>query len=161
MIDDWLFSDENRICNFRVAGVLIKNNSILLQKEKNGKEYAVPGGHVRAGETTEQSLIREYLEETGVDIICNRLCWVEETFWEWGDKNAHTITFYYLISLENDSELSVKASFPQKDNDNVVLEWVPLENIETIMVYPQFLKEKATNISPFVEHFISKDEKTT
>ncbi|NLP48405.1 MAG: hypothetical protein GX345_05605 [Clostridiales bacterium] len=47
---DWLFSGENYICNFRSAGVLIRNNKILLQRDKEGLEYALPGGHVKIGE---------------------------------------------------------------------------------------------------------------
>ena len=47
MEKDWLFKDEDFICNFRSAGILIKNNKILLQREKTGFKYALPGGHVK------------------------------------------------------------------------------------------------------------------
>lgn len=33
---DWLFRTPDNICNFRSAGVLIKNNKILVQREKDG-----------------------------------------------------------------------------------------------------------------------------
>lgn len=83
MKPDWLFKSENYICNFRSAGVLIRNNKILVQREKDGLEYALPGGHVKIGETSMEALIREYQEEIGADITCERLIWVEECFWEW------------------------------------------------------------------------------
>ena len=39
MIRDWLFTTEEYICDLRVAAVLVKNNKILVQKEKIGNEY--------------------------------------------------------------------------------------------------------------------------
>ncbi len=48
--------------------------------EKDGKEYALPGGHVKIGETLEDGLIRETMEEMGIKIECKRLLWSEECF---------------------------------------------------------------------------------
>ena len=54
----------------RVAGILVENNKILLiQHHKNNKKYwLIPGGGNDWGETTKQALIREYKEETNLDI---------------------------------------------------------------------------------------------
>ncbi len=57
---DWLFSSDEYICDLRAAGVLIRDNKILVQRDKNGNAYALPGGHIKIGETLEQGLIREY-----------------------------------------------------------------------------------------------------
>ena len=94
---DWLFSSDEYICDLRTVGVLVKNNRVLVQRDKNGSEYALPGGHIKIGETLEAGLVREYKEETGVDIEVKRLLWSEECFWEWNGKLAHNIAFYYLI----------------------------------------------------------------
>ena len=156
MKKDWFFSDESNICNYRTAGVLIKNNKLFIQREKDGFEYALPGGHVIIGETSEQSLIREYKEETGADIICNRIIWIEETFWKWKEKNAHTIAFYYLISLKNESDIPDNYFESHKDNCNVMLEWIEIDKLNDLIIYPQFIKEKIKNISDKnIEHFIS------
>ncbi|MBD5081330.1 MAG: hypothetical protein HDT44_06140 [Ruminococcaceae bacterium] len=51
---DWLFEIDNNICDLRAAGILIKNNKIVIQRDITGRsEYAIPGGHVKIGETTE------------------------------------------------------------------------------------------------------------
>jgi len=155
MEKDWLFSDENNICSYRTVGVLIRNNKILVQREKNGNEYALPGGHVKIGETSVQSLVREYKEETGADILCSRMIWVEETFWKWGEKNAHTIAFYYLISLKNETDIPDDYFESHKDNCNVFLEWVAIDDLNNLTIYPAFIKDKITNISENIEHFIS------
>ena len=75
---DWLFTSEEYICDVRTVGVLINDGKILVQRDLNGNEYALPGGHIRIGETLETGLIREFKEETGADIKCSRLLWSEE-----------------------------------------------------------------------------------
>jgi len=154
---DWYFKDEDSICHFRTAGILIRDGKILVQREKDGNEYALPGGHVHMGETTEQSLVREYKEETGADIVCERLVWVEEVFWKWNDKAAHGIVFYYLITLKNNSNIPDEYFMSHKDNCNLILEWVSIEEMKKLTIYPAFIKEKIENISENenIEHFIS------
>ena len=155
MKKDWNFVDTKTICNFRSAGILIRDNKVLVQREKDGNEYAFPGGHVIVGETSEQSLIREYLEETGAKINVDRLVWMEECFWNWGDKEAHTVAFYYLITLENPTDISDEYFVSQKDNCNVVLEWMTFAELQNITFYPDFAKNKIQNISEQIEHFVT------
>jgi len=62
MQTDWLFKGDNYICNFRSAGVLIRKNKVLVQRDKDSEEYALPGGHVKIGESSMDSLVREYKE---------------------------------------------------------------------------------------------------
>ena len=152
MTNDWHFVNENTICLFRTVGVLLRDNKIFVQCDND--VYALPGGHVKIGETSEETLIREYKEETGADIICNRLIWVEETFWKWDDKDAHGIVFYYLISLDNADDIPVDYCASQKDNCAIMLKWIPIEEINNITIYPTFMKDKITAISDHVEHII-------
>jgi ADP-ribose pyrophosphatase YjhB (NUDIX family) len=123
----------------------------------DGTEYALPGGHVKIGQTSEESLIREYKEETGADIVFNRLIWTEETFWSWNGKEAHSIAFYYLISLTNDSDIPDDYFESHKDNCNVVLKWVTFHEMKELTIYPAFLKDKIENISEHIEHFVCRE----
>jgi len=158
MQGDWLFKGENYICNFRSAGVLIKNNKILVQRDIDGSVYALPGGHVKIGESSIAALIREYKEETGATIICDRLIWIEECFWEWNKKMTNTVAFYYLIHLCDDTDIPDNGEFvSQKDNCNVVLGWIPLDKLNSLTIYPSFLKEKIFSIGDSTEHFVTKE----
>lgn len=56
--------------------------SYWLQRDRDGSEYALPGGHVKIGETTADGLVREYKEETGADIKVGKLLWTEDCFWD-------------------------------------------------------------------------------
>ncbi|MBE5951951.1 MAG: NUDIX domain-containing protein [Lachnospiraceae bacterium] len=86
MNKDRIFTTEEYTCDLRVAAVMVKDNKILVQREKEGNEYALPGGHVKIGETLEAGLIRETMEEMGVQIECKKLLWSEECFWEWNGR---------------------------------------------------------------------------
>ena len=155
MNKDWLFTGDGYICDLRTAGVLIRDDMILVQRDRDGKEYALPGGHVRIGETTADALIREYKEETGADIKCRRLLWTEECFWKWNGRDAHNITFYYLIELCVNSDIQIMDEFvSHKDNSNVLIGWMPIENLKNIIIYPDFIKDEIHNLDTTPKHFI-------
>ena len=155
MNKDWLFTGDGYICDLRTAGVLIRDDMILVQRDRDGKEYALPGGHVRIGETTADALIREYKEETGADIRCRRLLWTEECFWNWDGRDAHNISFYYLIELCENSDIPVRDEFvSHKDNDNVLIGWIPIETLKNVTVYPEFIKEEIHDLEAAPKHFV-------
>lgn len=157
MNKDWLFIGDGYICDLRTAGVLIRDDMILVQRDRDGKEYALPGGHVRIGETTADALIREYKEETGADIRCRRLLWTEECFWNWDGRDAHNISFYYLIELCENSDIPVRDEFvSHKDNDNVLIVWIPIETLKNVTVYPEFIKEEVHDLNSSSKHFITR-----
>ena len=153
---DWIFSGENWTCGVRAAGVLIRNDKILLQREENGHEYAVPGGHIHIGETLEDGLKREWLEEMGTAICCQRLLWTEECFWEWKGKKNHSLSFYYRIETEKPDDLPDDGlTHCHKDNSHIVLEWVELDALKDIVVYPEFLKEAIFRLDEPMQHFVT------
>ncbi|MCM1579709.1 MAG: NUDIX domain-containing protein [Ruminococcus sp.] len=157
MNKDWLFSDDEYICDIRTAGVLIKDNMILVQRDKNGNEYALPGGHIKMGEPPEKGLIREISEEMEIGIKCSRLLWSEECFWEQNGKQAHTVAFYYRVELCDDLEIPENGEFvSHKDNCNVVIGWLPVEELGNVTVYPEFLKKEIYHLNEPIKHFVSK-----
>lgn len=141
----------------RTAGILIRDGKLLVQRDKGGNEYALPGGHVKLGETTVNGLIREYKEETGADIEVGRLLWTEECFWEWNGTQRHNIAFYYLIELCNRSDIPDTGEFvPHRDNHNVVLGWMPVDELSNVTIYPEFIKEAIHELEAAPRHFITR-----
>ena len=154
---DIIFKSDDFLFDVRAVGVLVKNGKLLVQRERNGNEYALPGGHVKLGETIAEGLIREYKGETGADIRCQRLLWTEECFWEWNNKKIHDLAYYYLIELCDDLDIPTDDTFvPHKDNCNVVIGWMPLEKLSDVTIYPTFLKKKIFELDGPPEHFISR-----
>jgi len=82
-----------------VDGIIIKDRSILLVQRKHEPFqglWALPGGFVEYGETTEHAIMREVKEETGL------LTTVQGLFGVYSDPNrdprGHTITVAYLLT---------------------------------------------------------------
>ncbi len=52
----------------KAAGILIRDKKLLVERSK-GKEYIIaPGGSIELGETAEEAVIRELMEEFGVTV---------------------------------------------------------------------------------------------
>lgn len=157
MEKDWLFTSDEYICDLRTVAVLVKDNKLLVQKDRDGNEYALPGGHIKIGETLEAGLLREIKEELGIKVECKKLLWSEECFWKWNGKQAHNMAFYYLIDLCEDLNIPVNGEFiSQKDNCDVVIGWMPLERIQYITIYPEFIKKEIYNLDGEMKHFVSR-----
>lgn len=58
-----------------VAAVVDLNGRFLMVEEmsQGRKVLSQPGGHIEAGESPEQAVVRETLEETGCEVICRDL----------------------------------------------------------------------------------------
>lgn len=159
MAKDWLFSDDGAktLCNFRVAGVLVRDGRLLVQRERFGDEYALPGGHVQVGEEAAQALAREYREELGLEILRPRMLWSEECFWTWNGRLTHAIAFYFKIDVANADLLPPPGSFvPQRDNGGVVVGWAPLSSLKEMILYPEFVKEAVYCMDEGPRHFVTR-----
>ena len=117
----------------RVAGILIEDNKILLiQHHKNNKKYwLIPGGGNDWGETTKEALIREYKEETNMDIEVDEFLFFSETISP--DKKRHVLNLFYKIYRNNKNDSIIKLGEEAVLTD---LKFVTKEELETMTIYP-------------------------
>ncbi|MGC8533448.1 MAG: NUDIX domain-containing protein [Candidatus Parvarchaeum sp.] len=81
-----------------VDGVIIKDNQILLIKRKNDpykEKWAIPGGFVEYGERTEDAVLREVKEETGLEAKIDKLVGVYSD--PKRDPRKHVVSITYLL----------------------------------------------------------------
>jgi len=80
-----------------VDAIIIHDSKIVFVRRKNSPFkgiFALPGGFVEVGETTEQSVVREALEETGLSIEIVKLLGVYSE--PSRDPRGHTVSICYL-----------------------------------------------------------------
>jgi mutator protein MutT len=110
-----------------VGAVVISEGKILLEKRKNepGKgKWSIPGGLVDLGESPEQAVIREVMEETCLEVDAPRLIDVvsDVSLDENGKVKYHFVIIDYIVN--------VKQGEPKAASDADALKWVPFSEVE-------------------------------
>lgn len=104
-----------------VGAVVVVEDRLLLIRRGRGPaagEWSVPGGRVEAGETLAEAVVRELLEEAGVEGVCGELLgWVERI-----DDEHHFVILDFRCTLLDDRE-------PVAGDDAAEVAWVPLADV--------------------------------
>ncbi len=159
---DILFKTDDCIFSYRVGGIIINDGKILLQRSNGDEGYAIVGGHVAFGETTDETIVREFKEELGADIKVERLIAVGENFFKWGSRSCHQINLYYLVSLSNKTQIPLEGVFGAIDElgemrIDLDMCWINIEDVKDIKLYPEELKPYVTSLPQNVVYFAHKE----
>lgn len=153
---DILLKVDNNIFSYRVAGICISHNKVLLHKTRNKDGYAFPGGHVRFLETAESAVAREFYEETGKNVFVEELKWIQENYFTMRSNPCHQICLFYKVSLLDTSIINKAVFKGKEENSDVYFEWVPLNKLNEIKIYPENAPQLLKNFSDkHIKHFIS------
>lgn len=155
---DAVFKMERVVFNYRVAAILIQNDHILIHKQVNDDYWSLPGGRVVVLEDSKTSLIREMNEELGYQVAVEKLLWVTENFFEYGDSDFHELGFYYFISLKEEVPSFQIGNFHGLEGERLVYRWVPISELEHIKLVPEFLRTSLKEIPESTQHFIIRQK---
>jgi mutator protein MutT len=104
-----------------VGAVAVDNERLLLVRRGRGPAagfWSVPGGRVEAGETLAEAVVREVLEETGLEGVCDRLVgWVERI-----GEDYHFVILDFVVEVLEGGE-------PVAGDDAAEARWVPLPEV--------------------------------
>lgn len=67
MNNDITYEQNGMTFNYRIAIVIRNSNKILVQKDDRAKHLTLPGGRCSLGESSVETALREFKEETGID----------------------------------------------------------------------------------------------
>lgn len=83
----------------RAAGILINEDKILMIRHQKGENtyWLLPGGGVDYGETMEESLKREFLEECNLEVEVGNLAYVSQGIAP--DNSRHIIHMTFEVNL--------------------------------------------------------------
>jgi 8-oxo-dGTP diphosphatase len=110
---------EPEVC---VSAVVVDDGRLLMVRRGRGRaqgDWALPGGRVEPGELLAEAVVREVLEETGLEAVCGELIGVVELV---GDGEAHQIVLAHRGSLLADAE-------PTPGDDAAEARWVALGDV--------------------------------
>jgi 8-oxo-dGTP diphosphatase len=112
----------------RICGICVQEGKILLINHsgmnENGEFWSPPGGGLEFGETIENCLKREFLEETNTIISIGKLLVVNEFI-----KNPlHAIELFYEVKIEAGQ---VKKGFDPEMEEQIIrdIQWMSYEEV--------------------------------
>lgn len=135
------FTNEIGRFNFRVAGILIENQKVLVHRLSKDDFYAFPGGRVEMLELTENTVVREMKEELGIDIKVERLLWIGESFFSIEQVKFHELCFYYLINRTGEMTYDGDSFYVKEGDNSFEFKWIELEKLCDEEVYPVFVRK--------------------
>ncbi len=150
---DAVFQTKSAVFNSRTAAVWIEDAHILLRRQADDNYWALPGGRVKIGEDSMTSLKRELKEELGADAEVDQLLWFTENFFEYKNAPFHEIGLYYSVTRKGSSILK-HGPFFGLEGERLIYQWVPLEELSSLTVYPAFLQEGLLKMPASTEHLV-------
>ncbi|TDQ40749.1 NUDIX domain-containing protein [Aureibacillus halotolerans] len=129
--------------------LIIRDNQILLTKnvDTDGVFYLFPGGGQEHGETLNEALKRECVEEIGQNVRVGELLHLREYIgknheFASFDVNVHQVEFYFECELANEPWNEQPPIAP--DDHQVGVEWVSIQQLHACRLYPEALKQYIT-----------------
>ncbi|MDD4271383.1 MAG: NUDIX domain-containing protein [Patescibacteria group bacterium] len=117
-----------------IYGILIEKNKILLSKQFDG--YDFPGGGAYIHETIEETLKREFWEETGFKIKPGKIIYVDSSFWySTLRKQYWNCQLFYFLVKKIGGKLS-KENFDEFEKEYAdMAEWIDFNKLKKIKFY--------------------------
>ncbi|MFX1470307.1 MAG: NUDIX hydrolase, partial [Promethearchaeota archaeon] len=149
------FEKDGLVFVYRVAGIAIHDNKLLIHRSIIDDFWSLPGGRCEFLEISKDTLMREMKEEIGVRINIIRPLYFVENFFFFEGKNYHELSIFYLIDFPSDSKdiyendtfygkeskLGSKNEYLDGKELDLIFKWVDINEIETIRLYPLFLRK--------------------
>lgn len=111
-----------------VGAVVVDDDHLLLVRRGRGPAagtWSVPGGHIEAGETVPEAVLRELREETGLEGVCGALIgWAERI-----DEGHHAVILDFAVTV-------LEAAEPVAGDDAAEARWVPLWDVAEMNLAP-------------------------
>ena len=156
------FDEGDNRFNYRIAGVAVHNDSILLHQAEGDAFWTFPGGRAEFGESAQQTMRREMREEMGADVEVIRLLWLVENFFTYANRDYHELSLYFLIRLQGKPQhVAYPGPFHGHEETGVrlIFQWFPNrpELLESLPLLPSFLQRALQVLPESVVHIVQDE----
>ena len=157
MAQDMTVPWDGGLINIRVGAILLRNGHYLMVNSGRTAYLYSVGGRVQFGETAEEAVQREVLEETGARLEIDRLGFVHENYF-YGDaphnrgKLIYELAFFFYMRVPEDFS-PVAGSFAPGER----LVWVPVG--ADVLQYPPFFRTELMHPERTVKYFVNDERK--
>ena len=145
----------------RVAGLGFRDGHVLVHRAEHETFWTFPGGRTEIGETSEETLRREMVEELGVDVTVGRLLWSVENFFHYEQRDWHELGLYYLMDLPGSFPFAPDEIVHRiRDGDNdLEFKWVRATRDELVAldIPPYFIAEEIEDLPLTPRHLVWRD----
>ena len=151
--------------NYRVAAIILRDGpgvstEVLLQVIGSQPYWCLPGGRVDFGESAEEAMRREIVEELGLEPHIVRPLWVVENLYQQNGARYHEASLYYLASLpEASPEAAATDSWTTVELDGTPLlnQWHPVDTLESLNLLPSFLRTRLRSLPDTLDYILHRD----
>ena len=154
------FDKGNERFNFRTAGVILCGDKALVHKAESNEFWALPGGRVELGESSETAIIREMEEEIGLFFQVVRPLWVLENFFDDQEKKYHELSIIFLLQCLDEKALLKRGNeFTGLEDSGTVLifKWFQIQVLEHEALYPSFLRKDLCDLPESIKYLVHTD----
>lgn len=155
---DVTFKTENGRFNYRVAGILIYENQLLVMTDERSPYCYLPGGRVSMHELSTEAIKREIREELEIEVEVERLLWMVENLFteQQSGERFHEIGFYYLLRLKDEELFKRGQQFIMTEGDShkLTFYWKSIDEVKDLTLYPLFIKDRIANLPQLPEHIV-------
>lgn len=151
---------ENGVVNLRVAAIIMKDGKVLMNKSSKTDFLFTIGGRIQFGESSEEAVVREVMEETGVRMEIDHLGFVHENIFiadanTKGVKPVYEIEFYYFMKTPQDFTPAWEIFEDGGNTDKLV--WLDPKAKEKY--YPEFFRTELLDVANREVKYIFTDER--
>ncbi len=145
----------------RIAGLGFRDGHVLVHRAAHETFWTFPGGRAEIGETSEETLRREMVEELGVEVTVRRLLWSVENFFHYEEMDWHELGLYYLMEIPADFPFDPTKIVHriQDGDDELEFKWVRAtrEALVALDIPPYFIAEEIENLPLMSRHLVWRD----
>ena len=142
--------------NIRATGIIIHNNKLLVHNNHKDDFYALMGGRISIGESSEETVKREFKEEIGKDVEIIGYVGTVENFFTTETEKYHEIMFIYQLEFVDEEDKKIEHTLKNiEGEDYLEYKWLDIDNLENEPLRPEGIIQ-IIKIGKFPQHIIFK-----